>query len=476
MAENIPTYTSDRKVATASSSDESLDGNPRIGSFINKDGLMLKTYEWLVKYPVGVMILVHALNSHVRFEYLKHNAEIDGIERAILKDPDNYYIYKGSWIESLNKQGYSVYGLDLRGHGESECVDNVKTHVHQFDDLVEDVLQYMNIVHDSICNETGKCTNKEKQENQRRKRRCSLQEKNRKNAVETAENTSKNIVQGRKGECLNVSSSESTFQGSNDSISEHNSARGGAASSNPSREGSNNLRGNLSTSEQSLEDSQSLSSEAKINTLEEGDKKKKTPPFYLMGLSMGGNIVLRVLQLLGKDTEGKNSRLNIGGSISLAGMISIDGLKEKPSYKYFYIPVSKLAAYLLPTVRLSPSLNFEMFPFVNDLFRFDKICHPKPITNKFGNEILNAVDNLHNDIEYIPKDIPVLIIHSTLDSACCYNGVSRFFNRLHSENKEMFTVEDMDHMLPMEPGNERLLCKVIDWLSQRTAEAGGSSG
>ncbi|GAW78933.1 lysophospholipase [Plasmodium gonderi] len=360
--------------------------NLKRGSFVSRDGLELKTYEWVVSNPCGIIILVHALNSHVRFEYLKLNAKIESNEKATLIDADNYYLYEGSWIERLNKEGYSVYGLDMRGHGESECVLNVKTHVNEFKDLINDVLQYINIVHDSLY------TDEEK----------------------------------------------------------HSSGGNTASTSNV----------NKNHNERSNKAENTISTKAKKNNSENNNL-----PFYLMGLSMGGNIVLRILELREKTDDENIKKLNIKGVVSLAGMISLDDLKKKTEYKYFYIPISKIASTLLPTMRLSPVLKFEKFPYINDLFSFDKNCCPKPVTNRFGCELLKAVDALQKDIKFIPEDVHILIIHSVLDSACSYAGVSTFFNKIKSENKELFTIDDMDHILPLEPGNERLLNKIIDWLS-----------
>ncbi|KAI4841235.1 prodrug activation and resistance esterase [Plasmodium brasilianum] len=337
-----------------------LDGKPKVDSFNNKDGLSIKTYSWQVKDPQGIMFLVHGLNTHVRLEYLRHNVEIEGNnERAVLKDADNYYIYKGSWIEHLNKQGYSVYGLDLQGHGQSDGWKNLKTNVKKFDDIVYDVLQYINRVHDTLC----------------------LSHK----------------------------------RGTNGSIHD-----------------------NIT------------------NT--------KIPPFYIMGLSMGGNIVLRILEILGKSKD-SNNKLNIRGCISLAGMISIDELATKASYKYFYIPFSKFFATFFPSLRISPTLHFKKFPYINDIFHFDKNRYNKAITCKLGYELLSAIENLNNDMVHLPKNIPILFIHSKQDSACFFGGVQTFYNKIDSDKKELHILEDMDHVLTMEPGNEQVLKKVIEWLS-----------
>ncbi|CRG98428.1 lysophospholipase, putative [Plasmodium relictum] len=337
-----------------------LDGKPKIDSFHNKDGLLLKTYAWLVKNPVGVLILVHGLNSHVRLEYLRHNVEVVNNNKAILKDDENFYIYENSWIEHFNKNNYSVYGLDLQGHGQSDGWKNLRTSINKFDDLVYDVIQYINRIHDLLCLSYKKDNN----------------------------------------------------------ISLHDNI---------------------------------------TNT--------KIPPFYLLGLSMGGNIVLRILEILGKSKD-NNKKVNIRGCISLAGMISIDHLTSKASFKYFYIPISKMLSAVFPSSRITPSLHFGRFPFINDIFSFDKNRHKKPITCRLGYELLNAITNLNNDIEYIPKDIPILFIHSKNDSACYYEGVVNFYNKLNNDNKEIHTLEEMDHILTVEPGNEEVLKKIIDWLSR----------
>ncbi|CAA9986163.1 lysophospholipase, putative [Plasmodium knowlesi strain H] len=398
----------DEKKAADDSSKGTQNDILKTGSFKSRDGLELMTYEWVVDKPIGIIILVHALNSHVRFEYLKHNVIIESKEKAILKDADNYYIYKDSWIEHFNKNGYSVYGLDMRGHGQSGCVKNVKTHINNFQDIINDVVQYANIVYDSLCGQGEK-------------------KKERKKKTEGGGGVDKSI--DVESSLTSTSDNDQTLQGT------HITPGNSPSSTEQTPNGANNIR------------------------------KNDIPPFYFMGLSMGGNIVLRILELRDKKGDESIKRLNIKGVISLAGMISLDDLKKKPEYKYFYIPIAKIASALLPTMRLSPSLKFEMFPYINDLFSFDPHCYHKAITNRFGNEILKAVDTLHKDMKFIPEDVHILVVHSVLDSACSYTGVSKFFNALKTKNKELFTLEDMDHILPLEPGNEKILKKVMDWLS-----------
>ncbi|KJP89355.1 hypothetical protein AK88_01021 [Plasmodium fragile] len=375
-----------------------LDGKPKVDSFHNRDGLTLKTYSWQVKNPKGVIFLVHGLNTHVRLEYLRHNVEIVSTQKAILKDADNYYIYKDSWIEHLNKSGYSVYGMDHQGHGQSDGWRNIKTNVKKFDDMVYDLIQYMNRVHDVIC------------------------------------------LSGRK----DGTSGQTSRSGSSGSPTSATSPSSHMSSGSPS----------------SLTQRNNASSWSIHNNL----RNTKTPPFYIMGLSMGGNIVLRTLEILGK-SKNHNAKLNVRGCICLAGMISIDELASRASYKYFFIPCSKFFATLFPTLRLTPSLYFKKYPYVNQIFNYDKIRNKKPITCKLGYELLNAIENLNNDIDHIPEDIPILFVHSRHDSACFFGGAETFFKKINTNLKELHVPDDMDHVLTMEPGNEQVLQKVLAWLS-----------
>lgn len=336
------------------------DGNPKVDTFHNKDGLLLKTYAWTVNDPVGIVVLVHGLKSNLKLEYLKHNIEIrEDYKKATLKDADDYYIYKGSWIESLNKNNYSVYGLDLQGHGVSEGWRNLRAHVNKFDDFVYDVIQYLNRIHDLIC----------------------LSHKKDSDA-----------------------------------------------------------------------------------TLHDNITNTKIPPFFLIGISMGGNIVLRILEIIGKSKD-SNKKVNIKGCVVLAGMISLENNQKRNSVKYFFMPVGKVLCSLFPTFRLSPAISHEKFTFVNDVYYFDKNYFRKPVTCKFIFECLNAVENLKTDMSYIAEDAHLLFFHSKEDNFCYYEGMVEFTKQLKNKSVEVVTVENMGHALVMEPGNENVLSKILEWMS-----------
>ncbi|CDO64427.1 lysophospholipase, putative [Plasmodium reichenowi] len=373
-----------------------VDGTPRLDSFFNKDGLLLRTYSWTVKKAVGIIVLLHGLNAHVRLQFLKQNVEVVNNDEVILKDIDNYYVYKDSWIEKLNENGFSVYGIDLQGHGKSDGWNNLRANINFFDDLIYDVIQYIEKINEDI----------------------SLEYKN-----------ESNMDASNMGEpYIDLSNMGEPYI-------------------------------DLSNMGEPYMDLSNMGA-SYINN-EDNEK----PPIYLMGLSLGGNIALRTLEILGKTSDYK--KYNIKGCISLAGMISIEKLASTCSYKYryFIVPFSKLLTCCFPTFRLPQNFNFQKFPYVNDLINYDTYRYDKWITIKFGRQILNSIKNLNNDLKHIPKDIPILFIHSVDDSACYYNGVINFYEALESENKEVHTLYDMDHVLTMEPGNEEVLNKVINWIN-----------
>ena len=81
------------------------------GSLIGQKGLRLVYGSWLPdEAPAALVFVVHGKSEHIgRYAHL---------------------------IQALVQRGYAVYGVDHRGHGES---DGLRCHVERFDHFVEDV-------------------------------------------------------------------------------------------------------------------------------------------------------------------------------------------------------------------------------------------------------------------------------------------------------------------------------------------------
>ncbi|CAI7722527.1 lysophospholipase, putative [Plasmodium vivax] len=479
-----------------------LDGAPTLDSFYNKDGLLLRTYGWLVKNAIGIIILIHGLNSHVRFSFLRHNVDIVNYDKALLKDENNYYVYKDSWIEHFNKCGYSVYGIDLQGHGQSEGWGNLKVNVKQYDDLVYDVMQYIHEIHDKVSSYGDKSGDSSSSGDERCEEVPTVSNRNRgtflsvKEAGEESEPSGKNKGKSSSGKKCDKSSSDKKSDKSSNAKKIDKSSSGKKSDKSlivqKSDKSSSSKKDYRSSTSQLSDDCSSKHSDGSSSQISDKSptkrktnkllsiadaggemifkkkKKKKALPTYIIGQSMGGNIALRTLQLLGKSNDERNKRLNIKGCISLSGMISIELMAASPrSYKYscFYLPFFKLFSCFFPRYRLINNMRYIRYKYMNDVARFDKIRYKKGITSRFGYELLKAMKILDRDMIYIPKDIPILFIHSKDDTLCYYRGVVSFFNRLKNDNKELHILENMEHMLTIEPGNENVLKKILTWLT-----------
>ncbi|VTZ70682.1 lysophospholipase, putative [Plasmodium chabaudi chabaudi] len=380
-----------------------LDGNPNIGLLRNKNGLLLKTYAWIVKNSIGNVLLIHGLKAHTRLTFMKINLKMPNNNEGVIVDSDNYYIYKDSWIEKFNQNGYSVYALDLQGHGESQAWKNVRGDFSSFDDLVDDVIQYINQIQDE----------------------------------------SHNIVAS----------------------------------------------------------------------------KKKKLPMYLVGYSMGGTIALRTLQVLNEEKEDrikarnssnyKNSntildnstnanqidnnmtnsndygsdkpdangnhigrynyldKLNIKGCVSLSGMMILKTTWNagNNAMKYLYLPVASFLSSITPNAMLPSDPDYKQFEYINNTYKYDKFRCPEETKFIYIYELIKASVTVNCHINYMPKDIPLLFVHSKDDSVCYYEGTISFHNKAKVKKKDLHIVDDMDHAITGAPGNEEILKKVINWIS-----------
>jgi len=89
--------------------------------FENRVGLWLRCYHWPVKQPKAIVFVIHGYGEHLgRFEHVRQ------------------------W---LNDEGYSVYGIDQQGHGQSE---GDRGYVENFIDYVYDNLDYFHFVQNKI--------------------------------------------------------------------------------------------------------------------------------------------------------------------------------------------------------------------------------------------------------------------------------------------------------------------------------------
>ncbi|SCL91772.1 lysophospholipase, putative [Plasmodium chabaudi chabaudi] len=390
-----------------------LDGNPKIGWFCNKNGLLIRTYGWLVKNAIGIILLIHGFKAHARLIFMRINLKMPDSNEGLVVDTNNYYIYKDSWIEKFNQNSYSVYALDLQGHGESQSFENIRGNFNCFDDLVDDVMQYMNQIQDEISNDNQM----------------------------------------------------------------------------------NDEPHNIVTT------------------------KKKKLPMYVVGYSMGATIALRILQLLGEEKEDNinagdennykkcksildnstdvnelgndmnnyndygsdNScasgnhegrynyldKLNIKGCVSISGMMRMKTPLNtgNKTHKYLYLPIINFLSRVAPHILIPPITGYKKSEYIINVCKHDKFINDNGTKFKCFAELIKAMLTLDSNINYIPKDIPILFVHSKDDSICHYKGSVSFYNKVNASGNELYPVDGMNHSTLTQPGNEEILKKVIDWIS-----------
>ncbi|SCM09871.1 Serine aminopeptidase, S33, putative [Plasmodium chabaudi adami] len=172
----------------------------------------------------------------------------------------------------------------------------------------------------------------------------------------------------------------------------------------------------------------------------------------------------------GKDEGCYNylDKLNIKGCVSLSGMMRLKtplGSGNK-LLKYFYLPILSFLPCIAPHARiLLKPRPYKAPKCVLSIFKHNGSINNNGMKLKCIYELIKAVVTVNRNINYMPKDIPLLLVHSKDDNICCYEGTDSFHNKAKIENKKIRIVEDMSHAITEEPGNEEVLNIIIDWIS-----------
>ncbi|SCL91526.1 lysophospholipase, putative [Plasmodium chabaudi adami] len=557
-----------------------LDGDPKIGWLRNKNGLLLKTYGWLVNNAIGIIFLIHGLKSHTRLTYMNINLKMPNNNEDIVIDDNNYYIYKDSWIEHFNKIGYSVYALDLQGHGESQSFGNLRGNFNYFDDLVDDVIQYMNQIQDEISNDNQ--TDYEiPNDNQTdyeipndNQMGDEISNDNKKDDEISNDNKKDDDIPNdnkKDDEISNDSQMGDEISNDNqmgDEISNDNKKDDEISNDNQMGDEISNdnkkddeIPNDNQTDYEILNDNQTNDDISNDNQASDESHDIVTPPkkrlpMYIIGHSMGGNIALRILELLGKEKEdsinagnknnykkfniildnyidtselyndmeedmiddvydmnnsnnfaieninnadfitnsndydSENSRfstsdttnsivsdqyegcynyldkLNIKGCASLSGMMRIKTPLDagNKTFKYLCLPIINFLSRVAPHALISAESRYKRSEYVANICKHDKFRNNTGIKFKCMAELIKATITLDCNIDYLPKDIPLLFIHSIDDTICCYKGSAFFYDKAKVDRKELYIVENMNHAITAEPGNEEILKSIIDWI------------
>ncbi|SCL86574.1 lysophospholipase, putative [Plasmodium chabaudi adami] len=402
-----------------------LDGDPKIGWLRNKNGLLLKTYAWIVQNPIGNVLLIHGFKVHTRLIFMKKNLKIPNNNEGLVVNNNNQYIYKDSWIEKFNQSGYSVYALDLQGHGESQSFGKFKGDFSSFDDLVDDVIQYMNQIYDETSSDNQKNDESHNISTTKKKRLPMY------------------IVGYSMGGHIALRVLQALKKEKEDRIKAWNS---------------NNYK-NSNTR---------LSNSTNINDIDNGMHDMNISNVHGSDNPCASISATKNAIASDKDEGFYNclDKFNIKGCVSISGMIRIKSIFNPGniSLKYFYLPLTDILAYVLPHVHISSESRNKKSGYFANMFKYYIFRNINGKKYKNIADFARATITLDCNVNYIPKEIPLLFVHSKDDSVCSYEWTVSFHNKINVDKKELHVVDGMNHDTTTKPGNEEILKKIIDWI------------
>ncbi|CAK9045948.1 Monoglyceride lipase (MGL) (Monoacylglycerol lipase) (MAGL), partial [Durusdinium trenchii] len=175
-------------------------------------------------------------------------------------------------------------------------------------------------------------------------------------------------------------------------------------------------------------------------------------PIFLLGLSMGGCLAVRVNQ--------DDADFSYAGTVLLAPMLSLEQLKSKLINRLL-LPLSDVASKLVPQARLAQK---EQHPIaaMHEHFTSDPITESNAFVRvRVANQCLAAIENAQAKIAEVRS--PILAFHAKFDTMCDVEGSRFCVEHASSKDKTFHEIpsEHMWHNLVNEPGNEAILAKLL---------------
>ena len=188
-------------------------------------------------------------------------------------------------------------------------------------------------------------------------------------------------------------------------------------------------------------------------------------PIFLMGISFGGALVARVLQLMNSSQDFLPT-LNLSGAILLAPALSLYTVVNHclhPTLQY----LPKLCSRLFPDFKVISKIRNPRYNYINQFNDNDPLTYKQRLAVRPAAELVLATATLQSNVGKTPSFVPLLICHSVYDTLCNPEGSKRFFNACSSEDKQLWLIYGMWHMLTKEPGYDELCERLIEWCNYR---------
>ena len=174
---------------------------------------------------------------------------------------------------------------------------------------------------------------------------------------------------------------------------------------------------------------------------------------FILGHSMGGEIACLYSIKYQKETSGL---ILTGAVIKISDDIS--PLLQKLS--------GLIAAILpnLPTTKIDSS-GISQDKKIVESYNNDPLVYRGGTLARTGSEIINGTKYINKNMKHIIS--PILILHGTLDRLADPNGSSMLYNRIMSKDKKIKLYENYYHEILNEPGKDKVMHDILDWITKR---------
>lgn len=178
-------------------------------------------------------------------------------------------------------------------------------------------------------------------------------------------------------------------------------------------------------------------------------------PVFLMGISMGGCVAMNVMR--------QHAEL-FKGTVLLAPMVSLEKVSRAGLNPYL-LPLSRLVSWLLPAAQVAKVHRNPLYPELQQEWDDD------PLNFQGNTRARSAAEYLRVTRQMLPClnefTFPWICFHGEDDTLCDPDGSKQFFEASKSKDKELVSMPKMWHVLIKEPGNEKIITRIVEWVLQR---------
>jgi len=176
-------------------------------------------------------------------------------------------------------------------------------------------------------------------------------------------------------------------------------------------------------------------------------------PLFILGHSMGGLIVTRLLQSHQDKFQG-----------ALLSGAAIESPQEPPAWQVSLITLISKLLPKLGALQLDAS-GISRDPAVVEKYMADPLVDKGKLSAKFLVEMFKTMALAKEQANKI--SLPILIMHGGKDPMTAPSGSQFLYDNISSQDKELKLYDGLMHEIFNEPEAMRIYKELVDWLNQR---------